>query len=215
MLAIWLVGCGGISHVSVDRKVYHTLPSADILRGKKFSLVFADPDQRRSLEFQSHGEKVSEYLVNRGLVKSRPDGPSDYTVEVFFSIDGKEKVVSSSSPVFAPTGGTANYSATTFGGGASATTYGTVNAPPGIKQVGTRTSVSSYTQYARVFAVRIYKTDGFKPGESSPLYEGIAMSEGTSRDTPKLFPILMSSLMYDFPSKSGVMDHDLRYSLSD
>lgn len=215
LLSLGLAGCAGPSYVSVDRKVFHTLPAAATLRGKKFTLVFADLNQKRSLEFQAHAERVSEYLTNQGLVRANEEVAADYTVEILFSISGNEKVVSSSSPVFASTGGTANYSATTFSGGVAATTFGTVTAQPGIQQVGSRTSVSSYTEYSRVFVLKIYQTKGYKPGESLPIYEGVAMSEGTSRDTPKLFPILMSSLLYDFPSKSGVMDHDLRYSLGE
>ena len=208
-------GCGTRSKVSIDRKVFHKLGDSNALKGKTFAIIFLDDQQGRTLEYQTHAESMATYLKNKGMAQATDQKQPDLVVELYFEINGQQKVSSSSRPVYGTVGGSASYNTSSFGAGGVVNTYGTVTSTPTVQQVGTATTVGSYTEYARAFTLRIYTAGGFKRGESTPIYEGIALSEGTSRDTPKLFPLLMSALIYDFPSKSGVMEHDLLYRLDD
>jgi hypothetical protein len=213
---IAFTGCGTrSSSVSIDRKVFHKLGDSNALKGKTFAIIFLDDQQGRTLEYQTHAESMAMYLKNKGLEQETGQKPADLIVELHFEINGQEKVSSSSRAIYGTVGGTASYNTSSFGAGGTVNTYGTVTTMPRVQQVGTATSIGSYTVYARTFTLRIYAANGFKRGESVPVYEGFALSDGTSRDTPRLFPLLMSALMHDFPSKSGVMDHDLLYRLDD
>jgi hypothetical protein len=211
LASLVISGCANSTKISVDRKVYHTLGEKYDVSGKTFSIQFFESEQGRSLEHISHSEKLAEFFSNKGI-KVIPIGETpDFVAQILFDITGEEKVRKTSSPVYAPTGGTSSFSSTSFGRSGPVTTYGTVYTAPGMKQVGTSSRVHSYTEYTRVFFLKIYRGKDFNPETSIPIYEGIAISEGSSRDTTKIYPILISSLLHDFPSRSGVQEEKMIY----
>ena len=203
------------TRVSVDRTVYHSLLGTAELVGKSFVVEYLDKPQGESLELTTHTAILTGYFKGYGMKQlSNPDEQkSDYVIRVHYFINGQNKVASVSSPKFVTTGGTANYSNTTYGAGGTSTSYGTVNTPTTIQYAGQNTSSYTYTEYTRAFFLTVHSREKLNRGDNIPIYEGRAVSEGTSKDTTKLFPILISSLMYDFPSKSGVMDNDLEFEM--
>jgi len=200
-LAILLTGCVSMR---IDKKVFHTL-SNDQIDGKTFSVYIEDKDQRNSLEFKSHASTLASLLSAKGMkeITQKPGAPADFVVFFGFSITGESKTGVRSVPHFNTTGGTTSFNATTTGGGRTYNTSGTVSSYPMLQYAGSTTYSYDYDVYTRDLRIRIYTKDEAKNANPTPSYEGQAFSIGSERDTTKLVPVLLETLLFDFPGKSG------------
>ena len=203
LLTIFLL-CGCAATVQVEKKVFHTVDGVNF-KGKTFIVGTADPALSNNLEFRTYTDLISKCLVSKGMVRI-PNSEienSDYSVFYSFSMTSSQEVGSVSVPHFTTTGGTSNFNATTYSSSGSYNTSGTVSSYPTLQYAGSSTSVYSYTNYIRDFKIIIYSTPNFKKGDKTPVYQSTAYSEGSSRDTVRLIPIFINSLLLDFPSVSG------------
>ncbi len=197
--------------IEIERKTYHAL-TPDKITGKSFDIVIADEAHGSSLEFAKHADKLSSYLMAKGMVrKTAGKGPADYTVFFRFNISGRERTASRTVPHFNVSGGTSNFNATTFGQTGTYNTYGTVTTYPTLKDAGSSTHIRSYTEYTRILIVRMYSAEEILKKTPVPIFETTALSEGTSRDTTKLVPALLDGLLFDFPGVSGSSDQQQRF----
>jgi len=209
-VAIALLSACGASNLPsvaiIEMKTYLSL-SASNISGKSFDIVIVDENQRGSLEFKEHSDRLASYLVAKGMVRKKTGNvPADYTVFFLFSIAGRERTSSRTIPHFNVTGGTSNFNATTYGNRGTYNTYGTVTTYPTLQYAGSSTRISSYTEYTRTLIIRMYNADGMSKKDGSPVFETTALSEGTSRDTTVLVPLLLDALLFDFPGVSGKSD---------
>lgn len=211
--AFMLAACGAPDIPSVaiiERKTFHSLPFSKIT-GKSFDILIVDESQRGSLEFKEHSDRLASYLIAKGMTRKTPEkGPADYTVFFLFSIAGRERTSSRTVPHFNVTGGTSHFNATTFGNRGASNTYGTVTTYPTLQYAGSSTRISSYTEYTRTLIIRMYSAESMSKKDPTPVFETTALSEGTSRDTTVLVPLLMDGLLFDFPGTSGKSDTQQR-----
>ena len=200
-LAILLTGCVSMR---IDKKVFHTLSNEQIA-GKTFSVYVEDKDQRNGLEFKSHAKTLASLLSAKGMreITEKPGSPADFVVFLGFSITGESKTGVGSVPHFNTTGGTSSFNATTTGGGRTYNTSGTVSSYPTLQYAGSSTYSYDYDEYTRDLRIRIYTKAETKKANPTPSYEGQAFSIGSKRDTTKLVPVLLETLLFDFPGKSG------------
>jgi hypothetical protein len=197
-----LTGC---QYLSVERKTYHNLNS-ETFTGKSFQIILLDPAQRDSLEFSSHSNVLASILKSKGMIEAKLTTKSDYIVAFDFKISGSTQIGSTSTPHFTTSGGTSNFNATTYGNGGSYNTYGTVSSYPTLKYAGSTTEEYSYTEYSRDLTIKIYNQERYNSGDKKPIYETQAFSSGPSRETSKIVPLLIKSLMTNFPLPSGSSD---------
>ena len=200
------LGCQ--SYMEVERKTYHNLQPG-FINGKSFNVILSEGMASDSLEFASHSNLLSSILKSKGMCEAKINSKVDFIVVIDFKIFGENKVRSSSVPHFRTTGGTSNFSATTYTygtGGGYNTTSGTVNSYPTLEYAGSSSAINTYTEYTRVLSIKFYEFDNYHNGDKNPIYETQAFSSGSSRDTSKIVPLLIKSLMSDFPSTSGLSD---------
>jgi hypothetical protein len=204
---LFLTGCAVPNRpVQIDRKTYHSL-SAENLAGKTFDVLIVDENQRGSIEFSEHADKLASYLTKSGMIrKTSGKEPADYTVFFLFNIAGRERTAARSVPHFNVTGGTSSFNSTTYGKTGTYNTYGTVTSYPTLQYAGSSTHISSYTEYSRIVIIRMYSAEGMSKKNSAPVFETTAHSDGVSRDTTKLVPVLLDGLLFDFPGVSGSSD---------
>lgn len=182
-----LAGCVS-QRVFVDRKVYHTLVGNSQFSGKTYAIEFTSPAQSESLEMQAHARVLASFLGRYGMKEaSGGSSSSDYVFRIRFGI-GKENSI----------GGGSNSSSSVSAAGIS---------------VMSSTSLYTYTEYTRSFDVTVHEGTKLRAGNRIPIYEGQALSEDSSNDTTRHFPILISALMHDFPSKSGQMERGIEFEL--
>jgi hypothetical protein len=213
---LFITGCAVPNRpVVIERKTYHSL-SADKLAGKTFEVLIVDENQRGSLEFSEHVDKLSSYLTSNGMIrKAAGKEPADYTVFFLFNIAGRERTAARSVPHFNVTGGTSSFNATTYGKTGTYNTYGTVTSYPTLQYAGSSTHISSYTEYSRIVIIRMYSAEGMTKKNAAPVFETTAHSDGVSRDTTKLVPVLLDGLLFDFPGVSGSSDVQERILLQE
>ena len=148
-------------------------------------MAYLEPRQAESLEIRSHTQLLADFLERQGMRQATTK--PDYVVSVRYDM-GKENHL---------------------GGSASA------KSSIGYSNVSSSASVNfyTYTQYTRGVTILINDGRQLEAGERTPIYEAVALSEGNSNDTTRHFPILITALMHDFPSRSGVMERGIEFEL--
>jgi hypothetical protein len=205
ILLLLLCALSGCQHLDVERKTFHRLNS-ETFTGKSFQIIFLDPAQHDSLEFSSHANVLASILKSKGMIEAKPNTKADYMVAFDFKISSSTQIGSTSTPHFTTSGGTSNFNATTYGNGGSYNTYGTVSSYPTLKYAGSTTEEYTYTEYTRELTIKIYNLDKYNSADKKPVYETQAYSCGSSRETSKIVPLLIKSLMSEFPLPSGSAD---------
>lgn len=203
---LFLTGCG-TRPMEIDRKVFHTLSPGN-LPGKTFKVVIVQEKLRDTIEFKQHAATLSSYLTAKGMRIS--EGETDFVVTLDFTISGESKTGVASVPHFRTTGGTSTFNATTYGGGATYNTSGTVSSYPTLQYAGSSSHSYSYNEYTRELSISMFNGNDWLKGKRSPVFEAQAYSIGTKRDTTLLVPRLIDSLMFDFPAPSGTSDSQIR-----
>ncbi len=191
-----LPGCstGGMEW-SVTR--FHELSA---IKGKSFILVPAQDGLGSSLEFKAYAQATAKKLTELGLVEwpQSKFGSSDYLVGLDYGIgppmtvDANHEVHGLSVPQIIVLPRTTNL---VNGGpltGVQAPLYGVT----GYETVST----VNYHRYVRLF---IHEGHPGADGKFLRRYEGIAESDGASRDLTWLVPAGIAALLTEFPGTSG------------
>ncbi|WP_101048068.1 DUF4136 domain-containing protein [Macromonas nakdongensis] len=189
-----LVGCA-----TVETKVsaFHELEQS--LSGVTYTLI-PTKEQEGSLEFQSYAKLVMAELDKRGMIEA-PLNQAKLAIFMSYGIDDGKQVISSY-PIFGQTGSSSSYTTgriTSYGNTASysGTTYKT----PTYGVVGSGTSTSTiFSRYLHIDIIDVIKSGN---GKIHKVYEGKAVSSGSSDQLAPVMPAIVRSVFEDFPGKSG------------
>jgi hypothetical protein len=196
LLPLLLSGCStsGLEW-SVTR--FHELSA---IKGKTFIIVPMQPELAGSLEFKSYAQAAAKRLTEVGMTEL-PDskfGSSDYLVGLDYGL-GPPVVVKASQEIY----GVVTPRTTTLATAVNPITGGpvTVLQQPSYGTVGFDTvSTVNYHRYVQLF---IQEGRPGADGKFRRKYEGIAESDGTSRDLAWLVPEGITALLTEFPGTSG------------
>ena len=189
----------------VERKIYHTLPSLPEIKRKSFRVELADAGQAKSLELRNHSDFLAKRLSQLGLRQVEEGKNSDYLVKVYFEIMSQDKLRIVGGQTTATSGGTSSHQSTAISRGGVSIVSGTTINPSSTFQT-TAPTLRTDTEYSRMVSVVILSRDKDGAYQDVPVFEASAFSEGGTRNTPKIFPALLGSLLHDFPGKSGELD---------
>lgn len=157
-------------------------------------------EQEGSLEFQSYAKLVMAELDKRGMIEA-PLNQAKLAIFMSYGIDDGKQVISSY-PIFGQTGSSSSYTTgriTSYGNTASysGTTYKT----PTYGVVGSGTSTSTiFSRYLHIDIIDVIKSGN---GKIHKVYEGKAVSSGSSDQLAPVMPAIVRSVFEDFPGKSG------------
>jgi Domain of unknown function (DUF4136) len=191
-----LAGCA--SFVETQVSAFHELEPS--LSGVTYALV-PSKEQEGSLEFQSYAKLVKVELKKRGMMEA-PFNQAKYAIFMFYGIDNGKEVISSY-PIIGQTGTSSSYTTGTVTSYGNMATYsGTTYKTPTYGVVGSGTS--SDTVFARYLNIDIIDIANSGNGKVKKVYEGKAISSGSSGQLAPVMPAIVKSVFEDFPGKSGV-----------
>lgn len=185
-------GCDSVKIIT-STSVFHEMPLQFV--GSSFAILPSNEEQKNNQEFKYYSKLISEFLTSKGLVnKDTEPGSCNYIVKAEYGIDnGKEHI--SSVPIMGQTG--TSSSTTNFYGNTAYTTttprYGVVGS-----------SQNSFVVYSRHLLVKVYQQ--LETGELKEVYRGSAISNGATNQLATVFPYMATSLLQNFPGKSGSTD---------
>ncbi len=197
VLAFLLALLGGCATVETRVSAFHELEQP--LSGVTYALI-PTAEQEGSLEFQSYAKLVMVELGKRGMVET-PFGQAKYAIFMSYGIDDGKQVVSSY-PIFGQTGTSSSYTTGTISSyGNNASFSGTTYKTPIYGVVGSGTSTATiFSRYLNIDIVDIMKSGN---GKVHKVYEGKAISSGSSDQLAPVMPAIVRSVFEDFPGKSG------------
>jgi len=190
-----LAGCA--SFVETKVTVFHELEPS--LSGVTYALV-PSKEQEGSLEFQSYAKLVKVELEKRGMTEA-PLDQAKYAIFMTYGIDNGKEVISSY-PIFGKTGTSSSYTIGTVTSYGNMATYSgtTYNTPTyGVVGSGIK-SDTVFTRYLNIDIIDIAKSGN---GKVKKVYEGKAISLGSSGQLAPVMPAIVKSVFEDFPGKSG------------
>jgi len=195
LLLAFLSGCASLVETRVS--AFHEIQQP--LSGVTYAL-FSSQEQEASLEFQSYSKLVKSELKRQGMIEA-PSDKAKYAIFMFYGIDDGKQVVSSY-PIFGKTGTSSAYTTgtiTSYGNTASyrGTTYNTPTY--GVVGSGTRTN-TEFTRYLNLDIIDIAKSGN---GKVKKVYEGKAVSSGSSSQLAPVMPAIVRSIFEDFPGTTG------------
>jgi len=190
------VGCASFIETKVS--AFHELEPS--LSGVTYALV-PTMEQEGSLEFQSYAKLVKVELKKRGMTEA-PFNQAKYAIFMFYGIDNGREVISSY-PIFGQTGTSSSYTTGTVNSYGNMATYsGTTHNTPTYGVVGSGTSSDTiFTRYLNIDIIDITNSGN---GKVKKVYEGKAISSGSSSQLAPVMPAIVKSVFEDFPGKSGV-----------
>jgi len=182
-------GCGSIGF-TVQVESFHNLNAAD---DQKIYAFVPTPEQKKSLEYKTYQGIVRTSLNKYGFIET-PKDEALYLIEFYYSISGPQKNVGST-PIYGQTGvissrttGTVSRSGYFSGKTTHTPTYGVVGSQS-----------YSYSTFTRTLGLNIFE----KGSEAQHVYEGRAISTGSSGSLSRIIPVLVEALFQDFPGESG------------
>lgn len=194
-----LCGCATLTP-GVETKVtaFHVIDQS--LLGETFAIV-PGSEQESSLEFQAYAKLVKAELEKKGLVEEA-FSKAKYAVFMFYGIDSGMQIVSSY-PIFGQTGGGNAYTTGIVATPNGPVTYsGTTYTTPTYGYVGDE--IVSYTHFTRYLNLDILEIAKSGNGKVHKVYEGKALSTGTSNQLSQVMPAIVRTVFEDFPGRSGV-----------
>lgn len=197
LLVAFLSGCA--TSVQTRVAVFHELESS--LTGVTYAFA-PSKEQDASLEFRSYAKLVKAEFSKRGVVET-PLDQAKYAVFIFYNIDDGKQVVSSY-PIFGQTGTSSSYTTgavTSYGNTASynSTTYN--NPTYGVVGSGSSTG-TVFTRYLDINIIDIEKSKASND-KVQKVYEGKAVSSGSSGQLASVMSAMIRSVFEDFPGKNG------------
>ncbi len=191
LIVFLFTGCGSvvISNVSV----FHKLPKVEKQENINYSFLKLK-GQDNNLEYDTYQEKIKQHLLLNHFVET---DNSNILISFEYGVDGgKEKI--GSAPIIGQTGVSSSYTTgtvNTYSGGygsySGRTTY-----TPTYGVVGS--SSYSYSEYTRYLNLYIYDKS-----QQKVIYEGAAISSGTTGTLLPVIDEMMESLFLDFPGENG------------
>ncbi len=148
------------------------------------------------LEFREYANYLRRGLSQSGFIESPSLDQADLAIFVGYGIgDTKEHAYSYSLPVYGQTGGgTYNFSATTYSGYGSATTYGTASQMPQYGVVGSQQISGTAITHLRYLFVDARDMRAFRNEKKAvSVWRTDVMSRGTSGDLRSVFPVLVAA----------------------
>jgi hypothetical protein len=198
LIALLLALLGGCAtKVQTSVTAFHELTQP--LSGTTFSIV-PTKDMENSLEFKSYANLIKMQLESKGMQEA-PFEKAKYGVLVVYGIDGGKQVVYSY-PLYGQTGtGDSSTTTTARVSGNTVTANSDTTKTPTYGVVGSGTSTATlYKRYLNIDIVDIQKSTANK---LSIVYEGKAVSTGTSGNMAPVMPAMIETVFGDFPGKSG------------
>lgn len=196
LLLALLSGCA--SFVETKVSAFHEMEQP--LSGVTYALV-PTKEQEDSLEFQTYAKIVKSELEKRGMTEA-PFDQAKYAIFMLYGINDGKQVVSSY-PIFGQTGTSSSYTTGTVTSNGNTASYSgtTYNTPTyGVVGSGARTD-TVFTRYLNIDIIDIAKSGN---GKVQKVYEGKAISAGSSGQLAPVMPAIIRSVFEDFPGKSGV-----------
>lgn len=196
MVFILLIIASGCGRVKTTVSSFHTMPQA--LHEKHF-YIFPCEENSSYLECSSYLNIIKLQLQQKGMIEGEIVS-SDYYFNIYYDINGR--TVRSTEPVYGQTGVS------------SAKTVGTINT---IGNFGTYTGTTVYTpqygivgsqeilktSFVRKLNVDVYVLNKTEEYEFKKVYEGKAVSEGSTDNLASVMPPIIESLFEEFPGESG------------
>lgn len=195
LLILLLSGCASTIHTKVS--AFHELEEP--LSGVPYALV-ASKEQEESLEFRSYAKLIKAELGLRGLNESSFN-QAKYAIAISYGIDDGKQIVSSY-PIIGQTGTSGSHTTGTVTSYGNTASYnGTTIKTPTYGVVGSGTSTDTvFKRYLNIDIIDISKS---VEGRVQKVYEGKAISSGSSSQLAPVMPAIIRSVFEDFPGKSG------------
>lgn len=178
-------------------------------QGETFIVIAKNPERDGSLELMSYAARVSERLQNEGYVPAG-DGKPDLIVTVDFGVSEPFEAnrTRRAPPYFGATYFGRRYGYNPYYYSPYAYPYygyyGYYGGAYGLgafyyNRYAYLYDTGGYTRivYERVFEVAIQKNDG------PIVFEGRAVSIGSSKDLPKVMPLMIDAIFSEFPGQNG------------
>ena len=197
VLVLLFVLLGGCATVETTVSAFHELEQP--LSGVTYVLIPTN-EQEGSLEFQSYAKLVKSELGKRGMTET-PFDQAKYAIYMIYGIDDGKQVVASY-PIFGQTGTNRSYTTGTVTSYGNTASYsGTTYKTPiyGVVGSGARTD-TVFKRYLNIDIIDIAKSGN---GKVQKVYEGKAISSGSSGQLAPVMPAIVRSVFEDFPGKSG------------
>jgi uncharacterized protein YceK len=197
VLAFLFALLSGCATVETRVTTFHELEQP--LSGVTYVLI-PTKEQEGSLEFQSYAKLIKAELGKRGMIEA-PLNQAKYAIFLFYGIDDGKQVVSSH-PIFGQTGtSSSNTTGTVTSYGNTASYSSTTYKTPTYGVVGSRTKTD--TIFNRHLSIDIIDIAKSGDGKVQKVYEGKAISSGSSAELAPVMPAIVRSVFEDFPGKSG------------
>jgi hypothetical protein len=195
LLGSALSGCAMFLRSQIS--IFHDLPQG--FSGTTYAMV-PFKEQEGSLEHKAYEQAVKQELNQKGFREATLE-QAEMVVFLSYGIDTGRQVVSSY-PIIGQTGVS---SSSTYGTVQSYGSYGTYSGTttytPQHGVVGT--GVTSGTEYTRFLGLDLLERKALADGKIKKLYEGKAVSRGSTGQLAPVLPTMIKALFEDFPGKSG------------
>lgn len=196
IIVLLLIVSGCSKRVKTNVSSFHTMPQ--VLQGKNY-YIFPCDEESSYLECSSYMNILKQRLAEKGMSEGEIQN-SDYYFFMSYNINGK--TVKSSSPIYGQTGVSSSYTYGTVNTYGNYGTYsGTTVDTPSFGVVGHRNS--ERTSYVRALYVDVYAPGKEIRAVPEKVYEGKAVSEGSSDNLSIVMPMIIDSLLENFPGTSG------------
>ncbi len=194
LLVVSLLAACGPRMVTSQVTRFHALPPG--FAGESFTIL-PEQGQVGSLEFQSYADLVAAQLQARGLTPVPASEKADYVVYLDYGI-GPPRTIVGTRP--SPFYGSFGYG---FGSRRHRDRWGYglgVGFP-----FGPFGPYETYavTRYDRWLEVEMLDAGALRAGKPVHVFEGRAISEGSSASLPQVMPYLAAALFENFPGMSG------------
>jgi hypothetical protein len=193
-LAVILTGCA--SSFTSRVSVFHQLPADDPV--KTFEIQAA-PNQGESLEFRTYRDQVAAALTGRGYSEA---APARYRVTFEFGVSPQPRTMLRSQPVIAPSF-SLGYGYWGRGSGVSLGFGWPGYWGPGWYPYGSGWATVRQTETVQEHRLRLEMTRVGGGAADARVYEGTVLADAYAADMPTVFPLLLRSLLEDFPGRSG------------
>ena len=181
-----LSACTTTKYVVSDVTRFHELPGSG--NGASFAIVPSDDDQQTSLAFKTFSDVVADALQARGLQAFSGDGSSpDYVVTFSYDVEGPSPDTYS------------RYGAGRYGFGYGFGYYGRY----GGFGYGPGNDVRTKQIYIRRVDLDIFEGPSYGTDSAKRVFEGHAVSEGTTNQVEPVLPYMIQAIFRDFPGASG------------
>lgn len=194
---VLLVAACGPQMVTSQVTRFHHLPPG--FAGQSFTIL-PDSDQVGSLEFQSYADQVAARLAAHGLRPVPDTANPDLVVKLDYGVGSGRTAVYSRPSTYGSFGlgyGSFGWPHRRWGTGIGfGFPFGDPWGPPYY-------DTYSVTKYDRWLAVDILEGPSYRQGRPVSVFEGRAVSEGSSRALPEVVPYLSRALFENFPGMSG------------